>query len=358
MLNLNRMTARGRLLTITMVAWVALAMSPWVPAAQAATTTPCSDDEVTVMVQGYPTTCSPAGGTGYQTLINAGFSVEGTQKFPEFICRINGFPDAGVDKCLTASPASAYWTYWHAPLGATSWTYSDFGAHARSPQPGTVEAWTWGPGLEPGPVPVSRSTTTTETTTRSGSLRDSPMPTVPAFTWTPETPRNDQDTTTETPSGEPTPEQNPDNPDEVLVFLDAEGNRISKQEYDQLVASAAQAAQARTAPGAVPGGSVQAPGSPGGAVSAATGTGESAETTTGEPDPKSTRVMTAPALEDTTQLLADGQTVMPNYDPTTNAQDTGGLSQAWTIGLALAFIALFGGAAAATWVLRRGEVHG
>ncbi|NMB22901.1 MAG: oxidoreductase, partial [Corynebacterium sp.] len=223
-----------------------------------------------MMVQGYPLACSPAGGTGYQTLINAGFSVEGTQKFPEFICRINGFPDAGVDKCLTASPASAYWTYWHAPLGATSWTYSNWGAHARSPQPGTVEAWTWGPGLEPGPVPVSRSTTTTETTTRSGSLRDSPMPTVPAFTWTPETPRNDQDTTTAAQSGEPTPEQNPDNPDEMLVFLDAEGNQISKQEYDQLVASAAQAAQA--------------PGSPGGAVSAATGTGESAETTTEEPD--------------------------------------------------------------------------
>lgn len=359
MLNLNRMAARGRLLTIAVVAWVALAMSPWVPAAQAATTTPCSDDEVTVMVQGYPLACSPAGGTGYQTLLNAGFSVEGTQKFPEFICRINGFPDAGVDKCLTASPSSAYWTYWHAPLGATSWTYSDMGSLARSPQPGTVEAWTWGPGLEPGPVPVSRSTTTTETTTRSGSLRDSPMPTVPAFTWTPETPRNDPDrTTSASPSGEPTPEQNPDNPDEVLVFLDAEGNRISQQEYDQLVASAAQAAQARTAPGAVPGGSAQAPGSPGGAVSAATGTGESAETTTEEPDPKSTRVMTAPALEDTTQLLADGQTVMPNYDATTNVQDTGGLSQAWTIGLALAFIALFGGAAAATWVLRRGEVHG
>ena len=230
MLNLNRMAARGRLLTIAVVAWVALAMSPWVPAAQAATTTPCSDDEVTVMVQGYPLACSPAGGTGYQTLLNAGFSVEGTQKFPEFICRINGFPDAGVDKCLTASPSSAYWTYWHAPLGATSWTYSDMGSLARSPQPGTVEAWTWGPGLEPGPVPVSRSTTTTETTTRSGSLRDSPMPTVPAFTWTPETPRNDPDrTTTASPSGEPTPEQNPDNPDEVLVFLDAEGNRISQQ---------------------------------------------------------------------------------------------------------------------------------
>lgn len=359
MLNLNRMAARGRLLTIAVVAWVALAMSPWVPAAQAATTTPCSDDEVTVMVQGYPLACSPAGGTGYQTLLNAGFSVEGTQKFPEFICRINGFPDAGVDKCLTASPSSAYWTYWHAPLGATSWTYSDMGSLARSPQPGTVEAWTWGPGLEPGPVPVSRSTTTTETTTRSGSLRDSPMPTVPAFTWTPETPRNDPDrTTSASPSGEPTPEQNPDNPDEVLVFLDAEGNRISQQEYDALVTAASQVAQTRTAPGAVSGAvpGDSAPQTPG--VAAATGTGESAETTTEEPDPKSTRVMTAPALEDTTQLLADGQTVMPNYDPTTNAQDTGGLSQAWTIGLALAFIALFGGAAAATWVLRRGEVHG
>lgn len=353
MLNLNRMTALTRLVVIAVVGWVALAVSPWVSSAQAATTTPCSDDEVTVMVQGYPLACSPAGGTGYQTLINAGFTVEGTQKFPEFICRINGFPDAGVDKCLTASPASAYWTYWHAPLGATSWTYSDMGALAHSAQPGTVEAWTWGPGLEPGPVPVSRSTTTTETTTRSGSLRDSPMPTVPAFTWTPETPPNDQDTTTATPSGEPTPEQNPDNPDEVLVFLDAEGNRISKQEYDALVAAASQAAQARTAPGAVPGGSApQAPG-----VTAAPGTGEAAETTTEEADPKSTRVMTAPALEDTTQLRTDGQTVMPTYD-TTSAQDTGGLSQAWTIGLALAFIALFGGAAAATWVLRRGEVHG
>ena len=358
MLNLNRISTPVRLLTIAVVTWVALVVSPWVPAAQAATTTPCSDDEVTVMVQGYPLACSPAGGTGYQALINAGFSVEGTQKFPEFICRINSFPDASVDKCLTASPASAYWTYWHAPLGANSWTYSNFGAHARSPQPGTVEAWTWGPGVEPGPVPVSRSTTTTETSTRSGSLRDSPMPTVPAFTWTPEATPTPQDGSTANQSGEPTPEQNPDNPDEVLVFTDAEGNRISKQEYDQLVASAAQAAQTRTAPGAAPAaGAQQSPGAPGGAGVAATGTGESTETATEEPDPKSTRVMTAPALEDTTQLRADGQTVMPTYD-TVSAQDTGGLSQAWTIGLALAFIALFGGAAAATWVLRRGEVHG
>ena len=354
MLNLNRISSPGRLLIIAVVTWVALTVSPWVPAAQAATTTPCSDDEVTVMVQGYPLACSPAGGTGYQTLINAGFSVEGTQKFPEFICRINGFPDTGVDKCVTASPASAYWTYWHAPLGANSWTYSDLGAMVRSPQPGTVEAWTWGPGLEPGPVPVSRSTTTTDTTTRSGSLRDSPMPTVPAFTWTPETPRNGENPTPVSPSGEPEPEQNPDNPDEVLVFLDADGNRISKQEYDALVAAASQAAQTRTAPAA---GAQQSPGAPGGAGVAATGTGESTETATEEPDPKSTRVMTAPALEDTTQLRADGQTVMPTYD-TVSAQDTGGLSQAWTIGLALAFIALFGGAAAATWVLRRGEVHG
>ncbi|GAB3592422.1 hypothetical protein CFAEC_02255 [Corynebacterium faecale] len=354
MLNLTRTHNLFRVVIATVVGALILAVSPWVPTANA-TTTPCSDDEVTVLIQGYPPACSPAGGTGYQTLINAGFAVEGTQRFPEFICRINSFPNASVDKCLTASPASAYWTYWHAPLGASNWTYSDMGAHGRSPQAGTVEAWTWGPGLEPGPVPVSRTAAVEETTSRSGSLRDSPMPTVPTMNWGPETRSNTPDgsvTPSQTASQEPEPEENPDNPDEVLVFLDSEGNRISRQDYEDLVAAAARAAATRTAPGINPQG---APGAP---APAAVPESAATETTAEEPDPKSTRMMTAPVLEAAPLVQSDGQTVIPQYDAAANAQGAEGSSQAWLIGVTVAFIILLGGGAAATWVLRREEVNG
>lgn len=352
MLTLNRMTTLTRILIAVMVGWMMLALSPWVPAAHAATT-PCSDDEVTVMVQGYSPACSPAGGNGYQTLINAGFSVEVTQKFPDFICRINSYPDAGVDKCLTASPTTAYWTYWHAPLGGNSWTYSDLGAFGRYPGAGTVEAWTWGPGLEPGSIPVSRTVSTDDSDSVSGGLPDLTLPPAPTFDWDRETPRNEQNaSTTPRPSGEPEPEENPENPDEVLVFLDSEGNRISRQDYEELVAAASRAAETRIAPGAPAG-------APAGGAAGSTAAGTSAaETTTEEPDPKSTRVMTAPVLEDTPLVQADGQGVIPQYDATTNAQGTDGGSQAWVIAMTIAFIVLLGGAAAATWVLRRGEVHG
>lgn len=142
--------------TTAMFVVMLVGMSP-VALATPAETTPCSDDEVTVLVDGFGAGCAPPGGNGYETLRAAGFEVEVTQKFPDFVCRINGSPGAEVDKCLTASPADAYWSYWHAPLGASEWTYSNNGAFTRSPAAGTVEAWVWGAGKEPGAVPVSQS---------------------------------------------------------------------------------------------------------------------------------------------------------------------------------------------------------
>lgn len=344
-----------KVLTTMLAGWIFLAVSPWVPTASATTVTPCSDDEVTVMIEGYPLACSPAGGTGWQTLINAGFSVEGTQKSPEFICRINNYPDASVDKCLVESPSHAYWSYWHASLDDNSWVYSDLGALLHYPQPGTVEAWTWGPGVEPGAVPVSR--TETEEDPASDSFFDSDVdsspeegrtrldiPTIPTIP-----PLNNRNTTTPpttTQQEEPEPEDNPDNPNEVLVFLDSEGNKISRKEYEELIAAAsraaAQPAQTRAAP---------APNT----SSSPSAQSAQPSTPTNTPDPKSTRVMTAPVLDDSSE--PQEEPVIPQYAPAA-AQAAGNSSPAWMIALTVAFIILLGGAAAATWVIRRGEVNG
>lgn len=341
-----------KVLATMMVGWILLAVSPWTPVAHATTVTPCSDDEVTVMIEGYPLACSPAGGTGWQTLVNAGFAVEGTQKFPEFICRINSYPDAGVDKCLTASPAHAYWSYWHAPLGGDSWEYSDLGAMLYQPQAGTVEAWTWGAGAEPGAIPVSRSTLDENPDADTGATAGTggggdwwDLPDIPALPTFPDFSQG-QTTAATTRTSTPTPEANPENPDEVLVFLDANGNTISREEYEQLIA-AAQSAQTRTAPT-----SAVAP-APGAPAPQAAGT-TTAPTTT----PKSTRVMAAPALPTapaTAPLAGDAAVASPQYAPTTAEENT---SQAWIISLTVAFIVLLGGAAAATWVLRRKEING
>lgn len=347
----NRSGFLARMLATMVAGMVFLAASPWVPSAHANPVTPCSDDEVTVMIEGYPLACSPAGGSGWQTLINAGFTVEGTQKFPEFICRINHFPTADVDKCLTASPAHAYWTYWHAPLGGDSWEYSNLGALPYHPQPGTVEAWTWGPGVEPGPIPVSR--TQTEEPSDSDSAADDTengsgliiptFPTLPAIPAT--TPQSTQNNTTAAPE----PEENPDNPDEVLVFLDAEGNRISRQEYEDLVAAASRAAAAPTQQRTAP--QVDAP-----SASQQTAAPQPTPSTTAAPDPKSTRVMAAPAVDDAGQpgVSPDNQL----YTEAAAVQSPAGMSDAWMLAVTVAFTVLLGGAATATWVTRRSEING
>ena len=140
---------------------IPVALNLLAPAAYAATS-PCGDDEVTVIVEGFGVGCAPPGGNGYDTLRAAGFDVEVTQKFPDFVCRINGSPGVDVDKCLTASPSDGYWAYWHAPLGASDWTYSNNGAFTRTPEAGTVDAWMWGAGEKPGAVPLGQSQAVTE----------------------------------------------------------------------------------------------------------------------------------------------------------------------------------------------------
>jgi hypothetical protein len=97
--------------------------------------------------------CDASPTTGYNLLHNGGFTTTGTQHDgPAFICRIGDpafnsgtqYPTAAQDACVNTPPASAYWSYWIAPAGQTTWSYSPLGAMSDVPKAGEVEAWVYG----------------------------------------------------------------------------------------------------------------------------------------------------------------------------------------------------------------------
>ncbi|WBB80388.1 hypothetical protein O7606_03130 [Micromonospora sp. WMMD882] len=124
---------------------------PVVPAVAAGSAGYCPDASgVTVVVDfnelGGGTVVRCARGeqaTGLAALKNAGFQVAGTLRWGEgFVCRIDGKPSAAAERCVDTPPASAYWSYWHAPDGG-GWTYSDKGVANRRPSPGGFEGWSF-----------------------------------------------------------------------------------------------------------------------------------------------------------------------------------------------------------------------
>jgi hypothetical protein len=170
------------------VAALLVAVGALVPAAPAAAdpTGPCTDASgVTVVVDfqelGHGTYVGCAAQpvvSGFDALTRAGFEYRTTTRFPGFLCRIEDKPE--TDPCLTTSPANAYWSYWIAPRGG-AWCYSNIGAGARVPPPGSVEGWSFAkdkvaaalpapgiappaalPGTTPTPLPGNNCTTPVE----------------------------------------------------------------------------------------------------------------------------------------------------------------------------------------------------
>ena len=100
---------------------------------------------------GVQTGCAPGDpATGTAALAAAGFGYTFASRQPGFVCRINGKPSS--DPCVTTSPTTAYWGYWHGRPGG-SWTYSNTSAGAHDPAPGSVEGWSFGAGEQPGIAP-------------------------------------------------------------------------------------------------------------------------------------------------------------------------------------------------------------
>ncbi len=91
--------------------------------------------------------------SGYALLHAAGFTTTGDEHDgPAFICRIGDqafhhgtqYPTPNEDACINTPPTSAYWSYWIAPAGQSTWSYSPLGPMGDVPKPGEVELWTFG----------------------------------------------------------------------------------------------------------------------------------------------------------------------------------------------------------------------
>jgi hypothetical protein len=99
---------------------------------------------------------------GIDLLTAGGFTTRGdAHDGPRFLCRIaspsfpspdatpttpagTGFPTPAQDACVVTPPMTAYWSFWLAPAGQNTWTFSPSGAFADHPTNGEVEAWVFG----------------------------------------------------------------------------------------------------------------------------------------------------------------------------------------------------------------------
>ncbi len=112
--------------------------------------------DFTAFGQGTQTRCAPGTpSTGVDALTQAGFTPAGTTKYGlAFICRINNLPSSAQQACVTTPPANAYWAYYHANAGATTWTYSSQGASSYHPPQGSIEGWAFGNSASPSETPT------------------------------------------------------------------------------------------------------------------------------------------------------------------------------------------------------------
>ncbi|MFI1224846.1 MULTISPECIES: hypothetical protein [unclassified Streptomyces] len=178
--------------------------------------------------------CGTTPATGYELLNQGGWRTTGTgHDGPAFICRIGysghqggrQYPTSQQEDCVLTPPASAYWSYWHADPGESTWEYSQLGAMSYRPRPGSVDLWIFGgtdiggtkgrptvtpdqlrahnarpTGGDPAPEPKPDATRTTQ---RPGGGDQAPPP--PAPSRKPSDPASPSASTTPSPSASPTP---------------------------------------------------------------------------------------------------------------------------------------------------------
>jgi hypothetical protein len=93
--------------------------------------------------------------SGITAMQNAGFTPAGTTHYGlAFVCRINNLPSPTQDPCVNTPPPTAYWAYYHALSGATTWSYSSTGASSYKPPLGSIDAWAFGNGATPSKTPA------------------------------------------------------------------------------------------------------------------------------------------------------------------------------------------------------------
>lgn len=159
-----RRSARGLVLAVALIAGAGLALTAAAAGRPAfAAARPVSDctagSGATVVVDfthwGGPLlrACGSTPTTGYALLNQGGWDTSGTEHDgPAFVCRIGysgyhhgtQYPTPAQEPCVDTPPATAYWSNWLAGPGQDTWHYSEVGATAYHPRPGSTSLWIFG----------------------------------------------------------------------------------------------------------------------------------------------------------------------------------------------------------------------
>ncbi len=95
-----------------------------------------------------------------------------TYRSDGLLCTIDGYPNDGT--CANSVPGGfRYWSYWHLPVGSSSWVYSRAGATMYTVSAGTVEGW----AFQNGGAEAGRHPATTTYAAVCASATPSPGPT-------------------------------------------------------------------------------------------------------------------------------------------------------------------------------------
>jgi hypothetical protein len=133
-----------------------------------------------------------AGRTADRLLKDAGHTLTYVQRFPGFVCRIDGLP--ADDPCVNTPPADAYWGLWWSDGTTGKWTYSSLGAGSLSIPAGGYLALVWDgssgdvrPDADPAVHPTPTPAPTKPSPTPTASATATPVPTPTATSSGPRT---------------------------------------------------------------------------------------------------------------------------------------------------------------------------
>jgi hypothetical protein len=147
-----------------------------------------------------------SGRSADRLLEEAGHSLTYVQRFPGFVCQIDGLP--ADDPCVNTPPADAYWGLWWSDGKTGKWTYSSLGAGSLSIPAGGYVAMVWDGSagdVRPSADPAVHAT---PTPTPSATKKPSPTPT-PTSTPTPTPTPTTSGPATGTPTAKPSPTKTP-----------------------------------------------------------------------------------------------------------------------------------------------------
>ena len=188
-------------------------------AAGPASAAPCpGTGGVTVVVEygalggGTDQFCAPEGGghTADRLLKDTGHALTYVQRFPGFVCRVDGVP--ADDPCVNTPPADAYWGLWWSDGESGEWSYSSLGAGSLTIPAGGYVAMVWdGSSGDVRPrsgAPAHPTPTPTPTPTKKPSPTRVPTPT-PTATVPPTPTATVAGTTTPEPTSRPSRTKSP-----------------------------------------------------------------------------------------------------------------------------------------------------